>query len=152
DLNKVSDHDFVLRVAMSNLAEVELGRLATKQSTNADMRRFGQRLIEDRGKANQELARIAQSKGITLPRQLDKTHREAAATMAKRGGGDCDQHFASDMVEDHKKDIALFEHETKNGKDKDIKAWAEKTLPKLKDHLKMAEDLAGGKPEKRRER
>src|SRR5262249_5537257 len=152
DLSNVSDQDFVVRVAMGNLAEVEMGRLAMRQSSNAAVRKVGQRLIDDHSKANQELARIAQSKGIVLPRQLDKAHREAAAKMAKMRGADFDQRFASDMVEDHKKDIALFEHEVKDGKDKDIKAWAEKTLPTLKEHLKLAEDLAGGKGEKRRER
>src|SRR5262249_40589418 len=107
DLSNVSDQDFVARVAVGNLAEVEMGRLAMKQSTNADVSKFGQRLIDDHGKANQELARIAQSKGIIMPRQLDKTPREAATKMAKMRGADFDQHFASDMIEDHKKDIAL---------------------------------------------
>ena len=149
DVSNVSDQDFVQRVAMGNLAEVEIGRLALRQSNNADMRKFAQRLITDHGKANQELARIATAKGVVLPRQLDKEHRETATKLSKLRGADFEHSFASDMVEDHKKDIALFEHIAKNGKDKDIKAWAEKTLPTLKEHLKMAQDLAGEKNEKR---
>ena len=152
DLSNVSDQDFVLRVAMGNMAEVELGRLALKQTKNADLRKFAQRLVDDHSKANQELAKIASSKGIALPRQVGKEQRETATKLAKMRGADFDRAFATDMVEDHKKDIALFEHEAKNGKDKAIKAWAEKTLPTLKEHLKMAQDLAGekgGKTEKR---
>jgi len=46
------------------------------------------------------------------------------------------------MISDHEKAIALFQAEAKGGTDADLKAYAEKTLPKLKDHLKMAQDLS----------
>jgi putative membrane protein len=155
EFSNVSDQDFVARVAMGNMAEVQFGKLALNQTNNAGLRKFAQRLIDDHSKANQELAKIASTKGIALPRQLDKEHREAATKLARMRGPEFDRAFAADMVDDHKKDIALFEHEVKNGKDKDIQAWAEKTLPTLKEHLKMAQELAGEKGDKidkRRER
>jgi putative membrane protein len=43
------------------------------------------------------------------------------------------------MVADHKKDIAEFEKEASSGKDPEIKAFAAKTLPTLREHLKLAQ-------------
>jgi len=39
--------------------------------------------------------------------------------------------------------VKLFEDEAKNGKDPDLKAFAAKTLPTIKDHYEMAKNLAG---------
>jgi putative membrane protein len=47
------------------------------------------------------------------------------------------------MVTDHKEDIAECEKEANAGKDADVKAFAAKTLPTLKEHLQMAEQVEG---------
>ena len=106
EFSNVSDQNFVAKVAVGNVAEVQLGRLALTQTTNPDVRKFAQRLIDDHTKANQELAKIATTKGIALPRQIDKEHREAATKLTKMRGAEFDRAFAADMIDDHKKDIA----------------------------------------------
>src|SRR5262249_32388308 len=99
-----------------------------------------------------ELEKLASDKNVTLPKQLDKKHQEVATRLGKLQGAEFDRTFAADMVKDHKHEIAMFEHIAKNGKDKDVKACAEKTLPTLKEHLKMAEQLSGNKSDKTRTR
>ena len=49
--------------------------------------------------------------------------------------------YVDDQIRDHEKTIALFEREAKTGKDAELKAFAEKTLPALKEHLSMVRDL-----------
>ncbi len=41
------------------------------------------------------------------------------------------------MERDHETDIKVFEKEASSGDDADIKKWAAKTLPTLKEHLAM---------------
>ena len=53
-----------------------------------------------------------------------------------------DRAYISAMVKDHKEDIAEFEKEASSGSDPNIKAFAAKTLPTLKEHLTMAESTA----------
>jgi hypothetical protein len=43
------------------------------------------------------------------------------------------------MLDDHKKDVAEFEKESKSGGDPDVKSFAAKTLPTLKEHLQQAQ-------------
>ncbi|HEY4292867.1 DUF4142 domain-containing protein [Luteibacter sp.] len=69
---------------------------------------------------------------------------KTAAAMGKKSGDDFDKAYAKKMVADHHKDIALFTKESTSGKDPDLKAFAKKTLPTLKEHLEMAKKLPGG--------
>jgi putative membrane protein len=64
-----------------------------------------------------------------------------AKLLDHKTGADFDKAFAEDMVSDHKKAVAAFEKAANNSKDPDVKAFAAKTLPTLKMHLSMAEDL-----------
>ena len=139
------DRDFLMDAAMGGLMEVELGRVAAQQGTSEAVKQFGQRMVDDHSKANQELMTLATSKGITLPTTLDDKHREHVTKMSAMSGADFDREYSKMMLSDHRKDVSEFEKESTRGTDADLKAFATKTLPTLKEHLKMAEALPGAK-------
>lgn len=153
---KGNDKDFVMKVAKDGKAEVELGNLALTKASSEDVKQFAQRLIDDHSKANDELTQLAQSKGITLPSAspADKptgteksVDAESTATMERLNrlsGAEFDREYIRLMVMDHDKAVTLFEKQA-SGKDGDaeIKSWAEKTLPTLREHQRMAHELAG---------
>jgi putative membrane protein len=147
---KGGDSDFVMKAAQGGMEEVELGQLASTQAASADVKQFGQRMVTDHGKANEELKAVAQKSGETIPAELSKKQQSDKARLQKLNGAEFDKAYMKMMVSDHKKDIAEFEKEAKSGKDADVKAFASKTLPTLKEHLAMAEDVdkrvASGKP------
>ncbi len=131
-------NDFMLTAASAGMMEVELGKLAQQNASNADVKAFGQRMVEDHGKANAELKSIAAAKNVTLPVDLIAEHQKHVDAMKKMSGADFDKHYMSMMVEDHKKDIAEFEKASQN-EDAEVKGFAAKTLPILKQHLDLAE-------------
>src|SRR5207249_5592683 len=112
--------------------------LAAGKASNAEVKSFGQRMVTDHGKANQELTEIASRKGITLPKDVDKKHMAAIDKMSKLSGAAFDKAFMTGMHKDHMKAVSAFEKEASKGQDADIKAFAAKTLPTLKEHLQMA--------------
>ena len=61
--------------------------------------------------------------------------------LATHDGAKFDKAFSEWAVKSHEKTISAFQKEAKDGKDADVKAWAEKTLPTLQHHLEMARDL-----------
>jgi putative membrane protein len=136
------DHEFMTKVAQGGKTEVELGQLALKQASSEDVKLFAQRMIDDHSKAGEELSTLAVSKGITLPADLDKKHKEKLDKLAKFSGADFDREYMKQMVNDHNMNVTLFEKEAKDGKDAETKAWAEKSLPTLREHLTMARDTA----------
>ena len=76
-----ADHACVMKAAEGGMAEVELGQLAADKATSDEVKKFGQRMVTDHGKANDELKSLAQQKNITIPTQVnakDKATHEAA--------------------------------------------------------------------------
>ena len=130
--------------AMGGMMEVELGRLAVQQGSSDAVKQFGQRMVDDHGKANTELMSLASSKGITLPTALDEKHQEQVTKLSGRSGADFDRAYAKLMVSDHNKDVSEFEKHSTRGTDPDLKAFATRTLPVLREHLQLARSLEGG--------
>jgi putative membrane protein len=135
------DRHFAMDAAAGGLAEVELGKLASDHASNAEVKKFGQRMVEDHGKANDELSAILKQKGISPPTALEGKQKALHDRLSKLNGAEFDRAYIAAMVKDHQEDAKDFEHESKNGKDPDLKAFAAKTLPMIQDHLKMARDI-----------
>ena len=136
-----SDKAFVKEAAIGGMAEVELGTLAKEKASSPDVKQFGDRMVTDHSKANDELKQWAQQKNVTLPTEVDAKSKATHDRLAKLSGDAFDKAYMADMVSDHIKDVAAFKRESTGAKDPDLKAWAGKTLPTLQDHLKQAKDV-----------
>lgn len=136
-----ADQAFAKEAAIGGMAEVDLGKLAASKATNPDVKQFGQRMVDDHGKASEELKSWASQKNVTLPTDLDAKHKSEHARLEKLSGDAFDKQYMTLMVSDHNKDVAAFQRESKTGKDADLKAWAAKTLPTLQDHQKSAKEI-----------
>jgi putative membrane protein len=136
-----NDKKFIREAAEGGLAEVELGKLATEKASNPEVKNFGQRMVQDHSKANEELKEVASKEGVTLPDHLNAKDKALKERLSKLNGPAFDRAYMENMVKDHKKDVAEFNRESTNGKDNDVKQFAGKTLPTLKEHLKQAESI-----------
>ena len=125
------------------MAEVELGRLAAQKGHSPDVKRFGERMVTDHSKANDELKQLAVRKGITLPAEPTAQQKQEKERLSKLSGVQFDRENMKLMVEDHDKDVKAFQDETHGAADPDIKSFAAKTLPTLQEHQKMAKDING---------
>lgn len=137
-----SDKKFVTSAAAGGMAEVELGKLATEKASSEDVKKFGQRMVDDHSKANDQLKQIASQKGISIPTDLDAKSKATKTMLEKLQGEQFDRAYMKDMVKDHQKDVAEFQKASKTSKDPDIKNFASETLPTLQDHLKEAQAVA----------
>jgi len=134
-----SDRKFLESAAKDGLAEVELGQLASQRAESPEVKQFGQRMVQDHGKANDQLKQLASSKGVDIPTETDKSHQKKMAKLQKLQGAAFDKQYMDDMVKDHKKDVKDFEKASKSAKDPEVKSFASQTLPTLQEHLKMAQ-------------
>ena len=140
DNSGVAPAMFVKMAALGGMTEVELGKIAQTMAKDANVRKFADEMIKDHTKANTELATLAKTKGLAVPSTLDSEHSAIVQKLSAKTGADFDAAYSKQMMEDHDKTIELFEGATKSS-DKDVAAFAQKTLPTLEKHKRMADSL-----------
>ena len=104
-----SDDDFVRDVALKNLAEIELSRMALEKATSPDIKSFAQRMIDQHGAAGNKLKSAASGVAIDWPAQLDDKLRKIAGELAEKHGADFDREYATAMIESHQDLAAKLE-------------------------------------------
>lgn len=137
-----ADDKFAAEAASGGMAEVKLGELAQQKATSDKIKDFGQKMVADHSKAGDELKQVAQQQGFNLPEELSKQDQATYDRLSKLEGKQFDEAYARAMLTDHQKDLAAFEKEASSGKNEALKEFALRTLPTLKEHLKMAHDIA----------
>ena len=137
------DHKFIMDAAMGGMMEVELGRVAAQKGTSEAVKQFGQRMVDDHSKANEELMSLASSKGMTLPTALDDKHQKDVAKLSAMSGAEFDRAYSKMMLKDHEKDVKEFERQSTKSGDPELRAFVTKILPTLQEHLQMVRTLPG---------
>ena len=135
------DERFLKNASQGGTAETQLGELAKEKATNKGVKDLAAMIVNDHAKANEELKSLASKKGVELPADIEPGHKMAHSKLEKLSGAEFDKEFVQQMIKDHKKTIDLFEDASKDAKDADVKAFADKTLPTLRGHLQHVEDL-----------
>ena len=136
------DQQYFRDLAQANLAEVEAGKLAQQQASSEAVKEYGEQMVEDHGKMLEEQKKMAQSKGMQLPRQPNKEQQAAMKKLKEAKGERFDRAFMSLMVKDHEKALKLAQDAAKNAKDPELKAMAQKAAPDIQEHLQMAQQLS----------
>jgi putative membrane protein len=131
------DSVFVAKAAEAGAKEVDVAKLGAAKATNPDVKAFAQRLVQDHTAVNTELAALAKSKDLKIPASA----RPAPVDLAKLSGAAFDKAFVALIVKEHDAAIALFEGESRDGRDAEVKEWAAKQLPALREHLTRAKSL-----------
>ena len=137
-----ADKEFVENAGAAGLAEVQMGNYALQKASSADVKAFAQRMVADHSKGNEELQELATAKGVALSAELHGDHETAMKKLKVFGDARFDNAYMRQMVEDHQKAVAMFENAASTAHDSDLKSWAAKTLPTLKEHLQLAQTVS----------
>ena len=78
-------------------------------------------------------------------RDRQASPQQTEAWMSATGNA-FDRGFIDAQVKAHQEAIALFEKQANSGSDSELKAFAQKQLPGLRNHLKQAQDLQAKLP------
>jgi putative membrane protein len=136
------DQQYFRSLAQANMAEVEAGKLAQQQASSEEVKEYGEQMVEDHGKMLEEQKKMAQSKGMQVPKQPNKEQQAAMKKLKEAKGEQFDRAFMSQMVKDHEKALKLAQDTAKNAKDPELKAMAQEAAPDIQKHLQMAKQLS----------
>lgn len=136
------DRKFMQEAAESGMYEVQAARLASTKATDPEVKKYAEMLVEQHTQANEELAQLAQAKGVELPATAPRSKRKDVEELGKKQGAEFDKEFVKEAgIEQHEKDIKKFQKASKDVKDPELKAFTTKTLAMLQDHLAQAKQL-----------
>jgi putative membrane protein len=133
--------DFAKEAATGGMMEVQLGNIAQKNSANQSIKDFGQMMVTDHSKVNDELKDLASKKNVVLPSTVTEKQQKEIDNLSKKTGTDFDKAYVSMMVDDHKKDIDAFKKNGQKLKDPDFKNFIVATLPTLQKHLDSIQNI-----------
>jgi putative membrane protein len=136
------DRKFIEQTAGTGMFEVQIAQLAATKAMDANVKSYASMLVDHHTAANNELTRIANARGVELPAAPPRAMRREIEKIGKKSGDAFDREFVREVgLKAHEKDIKSFERASKDVKDAELKAFVDKTLPVLREHLAAAEKL-----------
>lgn len=132
---------FISNATVANMKEIATGKLAEKKGKDPSVKAYGAKMVDHHTMATKQMMALVKSKGIKVP----KTPAAMAApdsSLINSSGADFDRMYVTMMIMDHKNTIALFENASTSLTDPDLKAFALKTLPMLRQHLAEIQGIA----------
>jgi putative membrane protein len=138
-----SDAAALKQLAQANLNEVDAGKAAANKAQNPQVKQFAQKMVSDHQQMYDELKQLAQAKGVALPQSAAAKDKAEMMMMEKSSGADFDKKYMDHMVKEHQKDVKETQNIAAKAKDPDFKAAVEKANSKIKEHLAMAQRIAG---------
>jgi putative membrane protein len=137
------DKDFVQAASMSSSTEIDASKLALTQSSDADVKSFARHMAMDHTKLTVQL-KLAAPHGVTVPK--DNSDTTVLDSLKGLSGTAFDQAYIKQVgLEGHQKAVETFQKEADGGQNASLKKAAQKALPTIQEHLKMAQALASKK-------
>lgn len=137
-----ADQNFVQEAMSAGAAEVQLGKLALERSSNASVRSFAQRMVNDHQAATEKLKQAVGSDASKYSAMNSPSSPPMADNLKSLSGSDFDKAYIKMMVQDHSKVVKKFEEQAQSGQNAALRTYARDTLPTLREHLKMAQSVA----------
>ena len=135
-----TDEQFLRDAEAAGLAVIQKGKLGAKNGFNDNVRAFAARMVTEHGRGYDELWTLADSKHIALESLLDEKARASVDQLSEMWGLAFDRAYAAEAVNDHQALVMAFRKQIQTSKDAEVKAWAQKVLPMLEEHLKLAQE------------
>jgi putative membrane protein len=121
---------------------VQLGQLATQKGNSAEVKQFGEKMVEDHTKLNDQMKPIADTLGVNAPRHLNKADQAEYDRLSGLSGEAFDQEYITDMVMDHRKDLHAFRREETATSNPDLKQAVGQAEQVISQHLSMIQTIA----------
>jgi putative membrane protein len=138
------DRDFVYTAVGANMMEVGASQMAPKRTNNAEVQSLASMINRDHTQALNELTAMMRARGMGVPNELPPDKRDLMNKLGTSRGGDFDEKFVMDVgVRAHQADIAAFQQHLPRLADPELRAWVERQLPPMQQHLAMAQQMAG---------
>jgi putative membrane protein len=134
---------FVTAAAISDMYEVEAGKIAEDRSKNSKVRMFAEHMVMAHTETTDKLKSILASGhgNVTPPAHLDDRHQGMIDELRGAKAEDFDGRYLAQQIDAHKEALILMKGYAKSGDVAAVRHFAAKTAPVVQSHLNMAESI-----------
>ena len=132
---------FVEKAAITDMFEVEAGKIALTRSKVGPIKAFAQMMIDDHSATTKNLEPLATAAGVVPPSALDNDHLSKLDDLQKIKDADFDKKYLDQQESAHSDALNLMKDYAQNGKNPGIQAFAIKVSGKVEEHLQKAKAL-----------
>lgn len=138
-----ADHMFLTKAAQGGMMALHLAQMAQQKAAGEEVKEYARKLEQDHKKANEELKKIAEERGVSLPSEMPAgLHDKEMQRLSGLSGEEFDRAFMKMQVQHDKKDVKEFQKHVDRSMDSAVKEFASAQIPVLQEHLRQAEQLA----------
>ena len=141
DTGVKADSRFIREITADNLLEVRLGQLAGKNASNSDVKQFGQRMVTDHTKLEDNWTSMASKNGLTFTPGLGRRHEQKIDRLEKLSGSNFDRSYMTMMVQQHQDDVDYLQNEGNAAHSTPVKDLIKSSLSVIQDHLNQARQI-----------
>lgn len=138
----MKDKMFLHKAEEGGMAEVQLGQLAAQKGGSEQVKDFGQKMVTDHSKLNQEMQPIAEKMGVKSPTKLNKKDQKELDKLNGMSGNDFDKEYLTYMLKDHHQDLMDFRSEIASTQDPTLKQAVTQGEQVIDQHAQMVDKLA----------
>jgi putative membrane protein len=139
---QLQDKMFLQKASEGGMAEIQLGQLAAEKGSSGEVKQFGQKMVEDHTKLNEQMKPIADTLGVSAPKHLNKVDQAEYDKLSGLSGDAFDQEYITDMVKDHRKDLHEFRREETATSNPALKQAVGQAEQVISQHLSMIQGIA----------
>ncbi len=136
DIN--ADMAFIRHAGSSNLMEIRLGQVAQSRASNSAVRQFGQRMVDDHTRLQNQLTGVVTNTGVPFTAAMDSRHQQQVSRIEGLSGAEFDRAYMQAMIQGHQDDVRQFETQSQSARSTQIRNLASSSLPILQQHLSLA--------------
>lgn len=133
--------NFVEKVALSDMYEIEASKIALERSQVQAVKDYAQMMVDAHTATTAELKPLAAAASVAPPTALDNDHMNKLEDLRKASVEDFDDKYIDQQTDAHENALNLLKDFAANGKDAGLQGFATKTAPAVDAHLQQVKAL-----------
>lgn len=138
------DRSFLHKEAQGSIYELTIAQLAQQRATRPEVKNYAARIVSDHESYNEALQQLAQSKGVTLPKTMDRADAERLTQLKRQQGAAFDRAYVQESTRINADDKRSFAREAKATHDEQVRDFVSRFSDMDAEHERMGEALRGG--------
>lgn len=133
--------EFMGKAHSISTQQLELGKLAVEKGTTAQVRDYGQQMVDIYSKKLDELQDISKRYTVTLPQQMEEDHAGRVQELRDKNSNEFDRAYWDTVVDAHKDALQAFDDNVKDIEATDnttFNLWARNTGKEIRAQMENA--------------